>query len=234
MSDVLQTNKLNIKSWAEEDRPREKMLSKGRLSLTDAELIAILIASGSKNETAVDLSKRILADNQNSLNELSKLSVDQLMTYPGIGEAKALAIVSALELGRRRRGEYQNEKAKITSSRDAYEIIKSQFLDLPHEEFWVIYLNRQNKYIAKQLISKGGVAGTLADARLIYKPAIEKLASYIILAHNHPSGNLSPSEADIALTKKMKEAGKLLDVQVIDHIIVTDNGFYSFADEQKL
>ncbi|NCP44886.1 MAG: JAB domain-containing protein [Flavobacteriales bacterium] len=223
--------KLNIKAWAEEDRPREKLLSKGKGALSDAELIAILISSGSRNETAVELSKRILSSIGNDLNKLGKLSISDLKQFKGIGEAKAISIVAALELGRRRKDTDGEEKKAINSSKDAYNTVIDVLSDLPHEEFWVLYLNRKNCVIKRNNISKGGLAGTVADAKIIFKEAINQLASSIILCHNHPSGNLQPSQADIQLTKKMKETGLIMDVPVIDHIIVGDGKYFSFADE---
>lgn len=226
--------RLSIKTWAEEDRPREKLLLKGKRSLSDAELMAILIGSGSANETAVDLSKRILTGANNNLNQLGKCTVADLMKYKGIGEAKAISIVAALELGARRQVSEAEVRKQITSSRDAYEILSPIIADLPHEEFWVLYLNRGNKVLLKESISQGGVAGTVADVKIIFKKALELLASGVILAHNHPSGSLLPSKPDMDLTRKMKQAGDLLEVQVIDHLIITDGGYYSFADEGTL
>lgn len=221
--------KLGIKAWAEADRPREKLLLHGRRQLTDAELIAILIGSGSKTETAVDLSKRILGFYQNDLAKIAKLSVKELSKFKGIGEAKAISIVAALELGRRRK-EVENPQ-KIFSSKDAYLILKSEFEDLPHEEFWVLLLNRASLVIGKHFISKGGQAGTVVDPKIIFKIALEHNAAYIILAHNHPSGNLKPSTEDISITKKLKESGLLLEIPIFDHLIITDHTYLSFADE---
>jgi DNA repair protein RadC len=225
------SEKLNIKSWAEEDRPREKLLSKGRTTLSDAELIAILIGSGNRNETAVELSKRILKFIDNDLNKLGKLSVKELMQFNGIGEAKAISIVAALELGRRRKNTDSQLKKNIKSSKDVFEEVIGVMSDLPHEEFWVLFLDRRNAVIKKSNVSKGGVSGTVADAKIIFKEAIQLLASAVILCHNHPSGNLKPSDADMQLTKKMKEIGNMMDVPVLDHLIVTDKSYYSFADE---
>lgn len=222
---------MTIKNWAEEDRPREKLLSKGRHVLTDAELIAILIGSGTKKETAVELSKRILAHFGNNLNELAKLSVLDLTQFNGIGEAKALSIVAALELGRRRKETEAAKREKISTSKDIYEVFRPQFMDLPHEEFHILLLNRSNTIIAKEFISRGGIAGTVVDPKLIFKPALQQLASAIVLCHNHPSGNLRPSDQDISLTKKLKEAGMLLEIPVLDHLIISDTGYFSFADE---
>lgn len=222
---------LNIKSWALEDRPREKLLDKGRHILTEAELIAILIGSGSKNETAVELSKRILVNVDNNLNELSKLSVQELMKFKGIGEAKAISIVAALELGRRRKEKEVVKREKVAASKDVYEIMKPVLIDLPHEEFWLIMLNRANFIIKKELISRGGVAGTVVDTKIIFKTAVDNYASSIIICHNHPSGNLKPSEADIKITKAIREAGKIMEIPLLDHLIVTENNYYSFGDE---
>lgn len=219
-----------ILSWAEEDRPREKLMLKGKAALTDAELIAILIGSGTRELSAVDLSKIILQSVGNNLNELAKLSVNDLMKFKGIGDAKAISIVSALELGRRRKESEVIKRHKITCSADAYDAIRPHLLDLSHEQFWVLLLNRANEVIRPIQISVGGVAGTVADPKLIFKAAIEHLASAIILVHNHPSGNLTPSQADKELTKKVTESGKLLDTPVLDHLIFGDNGYYSFAD----
>ena len=223
-----------IKSWAEDDRPREKLLLKGRSALSDAELVAILIGSGSRSETAVDLSKRILASVEGNLNELGRLSVNDLITFKGIGEAKAISIITALELGKRRRLADGISRKKITASSEAFEILQPLMGDLPHEEFWVIYLNNSNKVLKTTCISKGGIAGTLADVRLIFKAAVENNASALVLAHNHPSGGLRPSMSDKNITKKIAEAGKVMDVKVIDHLIVTENEYFSFADEGLL
>jgi DNA repair protein RadC len=225
------TQSLKILSWAEEDRPREKLLMKGKSALSDAELIGILIGSGTISMSAVDLAKVILNDVNNNLNDLAKLSVKDLQKFKGIGEAKAISIMSALELGRRRRESESPKKLKITSSKDVYDIMAPNLLDLPHEEFWVLLLNRANAVIKKVQISAGGVAGTVADPKIIFKTALENLSSSMILVHNHPSGNLSPSQADKEITKKMKEAGKLLEIPVLDHIIFADKNYYSFADE---
>lgn len=223
--------KITIKSWAEEDRPREKLLSQGRRSLSDAELIAILIGSGSRSETAVELSRRILASLDNDLEKLGKLSVSELSKFKGIGEAKAISIISALELGRRRRESTTVRTDQISSSRDVYELLRRQFSDLNHEEFWIVLLNRSNKVLSRHLISKGGQAGTIADPKIIFQTALENHSASIILSHNHPSGNLKPSQADLQLTRKLKDSGDLLDISVLDHLIFTDSGYLSFADE---
>jgi DNA repair protein RadC len=224
-------NHMTIKSWAEEDRPREKLLLKGKHTLTDAELIAILIGTGNAGETAVDLSRKVLAGVTNDLSLLSKMNVAELKKFKGIGEAKAVTIIAALELGRRRKDVKEQKTPKITSSREAVDMMQPLLGDLVHEEFWVIFLNRANGIIGKQQISVGGMSGTIADPRLIFKAALEQKAVSIILSHNHPSGNNQPSAADIQLTKNISEAGKVLEITVLDHIIITQHGFYSFADE---
>ncbi|MCA6423708.1 MAG: DNA repair protein RadC [Flavobacterium sp.] len=221
----------SIKNWAEDDKPREKLMLKGKAALSDAELVAILIGSGSRNESAVDLSKRILASVSNNLNALGKLSLKQLMEFKGIGEAKAISIAAALELGRRRRAEETLELQKITSSKAVFDIMQPIIGELPHEEFWVLYLNNSNKVIYKSQLSKGGITGTVVDVRLIFKTALEQNATSIILTHNHPSGKLLASDADKEITKKLKLAGEQLDIKVLDHIIITENGYYSFQDE---
>lgn len=225
---------MNILSWAEEDRPREKLLLKGKAALSDAELIAILIGSGNTEQSAVELSKDILHSIAHNLNALAKLTVSDLQKFKGIGEAKAISIVSALELGRRRKATSPEIKPQIRSSADVYELIKAQLMDQPIEQFWVLLLSRSNKVIKKQLISTGGVSGTVADPKVIFKAALDVLASGLILIHNHPSGNLKPSQADIQLTKKMKDSGKLLEIPILDHLIFTDQGYFSFADESML
>lgn len=224
-------SKQPITSWAEDDRPREKLLEKGKSSLSEAELLAILIGSGSRGESAVDLCKRILGDNGNNLVELGRLSIQDLMKYKGIGEAKAISIIAALELGRRRRELEALEKNKISSSNDVFELFHGDLSDLNTEEFWILLLNRANKVMKKVKISSGGISGTVADTRVIFKNAIEHLSSSIILVHNHPSGNNKPSQTDITLTKKLVEAGKIMDISVLDHIIVAENNYFSFADD---
>ena len=220
-----------ITHWSEDDKPREKLMLKGKGVLSDAELVAILIGSGSRNESAVGLSKRILASVDTNLNLLGKLTLAQLMNFKGIGEAKAISIIAALELGRRRKLEDVVELTKIASSKTVFTIMQPIIGELPHEEFWVLYLNNSNKIISKSQLSKGGITGTVVDIRLIYKTAFEQNATAIILTHNHPSGKLQPSEADIAITRKLKIAGQQLDIPVLDHIIITENSYYSFMDE---
>ena len=220
-----------INQWAEDDRPREKFLLKGKSSLSDSELLAILIGSGSRNESAVQLCQRILISVNNNLNQLGKLSIKQLTEFKGIGEAKAISIAAALELGRRRRSEDAVELKKITSSKVAFEIMQPIIGELPHEEFWILFLNNSNKVIHKAQISKGGITGTVVDSRIIFKTALEYNATSLILTHNHPSGKLFPSDADKEVTKKLKLAGQQLDVLVLDHIIITETGYFSFNDQ---
>ena len=227
--------KLSIKDWAEEDRPREKLLTLGERVLSDAELIAILIGSGSRNQSAVELSRDILKQlANNDLNELGKKSINELMKFKGIGEAKAITIVAALELGRRRRAAEATIRTQITGSSDAFEIMQPILGDLPHEEFWIILLNRANKVISKEAISKGGVTATVVEIKPVLKRLVETYASGVILCHNHPSGSLKPSSADIQLTKRLVDAAKIIESSVLDHLIITDNGYYSFADEGML
>ncbi|MFT5640648.1 MAG: DNA repair protein RadC [Cyclobacteriaceae bacterium] len=236
LSQIMEEQKTSypICQWAEEDRPREKMQLKGRSVLSDAELIAILLGSGNRHMSAVDLAKMILRDNSNDLNELSKKSIEDLIKYDGMGPAKSISIISALELGRRRKSTEPVTKPRITCSDDIYNLFQSELLDLPHEEFWITLLKRNNDVISKERISIGGFSGTFADPKVIFKKALEKNASYIILLHNHPSGNKKPSQSDINLTNKLKQAGKTLDLPILDHLIFTDHGFFSFADEAIL
>lgn len=222
---------LNIREWSPEDRPREKLLLKGTSGLSEAELVAILIGSGTAKTSAVELAKKVLLLSNNNLNELARLSVKDLMKIKGIGEAKAITIVAALELGRRRKAQDLDEKPKISSSKDAFDLIQGHLMDLPHEEFWVLLLNRMHQVVKKKRISEGGVSGTVADPKIIYKLALEDLASGVIVAHNHPSGNLKPSQSDIDLTRKLKEAGRFLEVQLLDHLIIANRNYFSFADE---
>ena len=229
-----ENNSFSIKNWNEADRPREKLLLKGRTALSDAELIAILIGSGSRNESAVSLSQRILASVSNNLSELGRLSIPELMEFKGIGEAKAICIAAAMELGRRRRTGEALERKKITSSNSVFEYVQPIIGELPHEEFWILYLNNSNKIIKSAQLSKGGITGTVVDVRLAFKDALQLGAVGIILAHNHPSGTLKPSQADIQLTKKLKTAGDSLDIKVLDHLIITEKAYFSFADENML
>lgn len=224
------TNRMRLKQWAEQDRPREKLLLNGRRLLSDAELIAILIGSGSKEETAVELSKRILGDVGNNLGDLARLTLSDLCNYKGIGEAKAIAIIAALELGRRRKERALSVKPQVLSSEDAYKLLQDVYADLAHEEFWILLLNTNNRVIGKELISKGGSSLVAVDAKSVFQSVLQAKATGLILSHNHPSGALKPSMADKQLTKKIVEGGELLDVRVLDHLILSDEGYYSFLD----
>jgi DNA repair protein RadC len=227
----MQEKNLTIKNWSPDDRPREKMLANGTINMSNSELLAILIATGSKNKSAIDLAKEVLLLGKNNLVELSKLSIKELMKIKGIGEAKAITIAAALELGRRRQAAASLTKAVIKESKDIAEYLKALFSDYRHEVFAVLFLNRANKVNHFEIISEGGITGTIADPRIILKKALESDAVNIILSHNHPSGSLKPSKADELLTKKIKDAARLLDIEVVDHIIVSEEGYYSFADE---
>lgn len=230
------SKRLAINFWAEEDRPREKMLAQGRRTLSDAELIAILIGSGSRDESAVELSRRILSDSDNDLNKLATLSIRDLSSgrFKGIGEAKAISIVAALELGRRRKDVTSPELPQIACSKDIYKIMLPLYEDLNHEEFWVILLNTANKVIGKSMLSKGGRAGTVVDVKILFEEVLSYKATSVILTHNHPSGNIRPSDQDLNLTKRIVAAGRLLDIKVLDHLIFANTGYYSFADEGEL
>lgn len=226
------SEKLAITAWAEEDRPREKLLHKGKHALSDAELLAILLGSGSREETAVGLAQRILNSVENNLHELGKCSLAEFQRFKGVGEAKAITIAAAAELGRRRQMTAVKDKPQIRSSSDGYQAIAPILIDLPHEEFWILLMNRSNYVIGRELVSSGGVSGTVVDAKMVFRKALEKSGTTsIILCHNHPSGNLKPSNADIVLTKKLKKAGEFLDMIVFDHLIVSERGYFSFADE---
>jgi len=228
------SNSLTIKSWAKDDRPREKLILKGKESLSDAELVAILLGSGNIDESAVGLAKRILASINNNLNKLGKLSITNLTKFKGIGDAKAITIITALELGRRRRFEEAIETPKITSSKRVFNIMQPIIGELQHEEFWILYLNNSSKILEKKQLSKGGLTSTLVDVRLVLKKAIELNATAIILCHNHPSGKLNPSNSDKLLTNKLKTAAETIDIKVLDHVIITENDYFSFADENVL
>ncbi len=227
----IETKHITIKALAEDDRPREKLITIGRQNLSDAELLAIILGTGNRNETAVQLAQRILNSYNNDLNALAKLSVNELKKFKGVGQAKAINIAAAFEMGRRRTDIDINVKPKIVTSGDAFKLLNSKLNDLPHEEFWILLLNRSNSVIKMQCISKGGVSGTVVDVRLILKPALEHLASGIILCHNHPSGQLKPSEQDLSLTKNIKESARLMDISLMDHLIIGDQKYLSFADE---
>jgi len=225
---------LPIKEWALEDRPREKLIAKGLQSLSDTELIAILLATGSRNRSALDLAKEVLRSAKNNLNALGKKSLTDLQQINGIGQAKAISIIAALELGRRRKLSEILQQQRITSSQEVFDIFGSMLSDLPHEEFWVLFLDRANKIIDKYKFSQGGISGTVTDVRLILKKGIELLASSMILCHNHPSGNLSPSQADNQITRKISKGGAMLDIQVLDHLIIGNNRYFSYADQGLL
>jgi DNA repair protein RadC len=221
----------SIKNWAIDDRPREKLLAKGAATLSNSELIAILLNNGSRNKSAVELAREILKLGGDNLNELGKLSLNDFKQVKGIGQAKSIIIAAALELGRRRQASVSLEKTVVRSSRDIAQYLQTTLKDYNYEVFAVVFLNRANKVNHFEIISKGGITGTVADPRIILKKALEEDATSIVLCHNHPSGNLQPSRADEELTKKIKEAANFLDIKVIDHIIVSEEGFYSFADE---
>jgi DNA repair protein RadC len=223
-------NNLSIKCWAEDDRPREKLVLKGKSVLSDAELLAIVLGSGSRNQSAVELAQDLLHHAENDLSVFSKFSLHDLKKFKGIGEAKAVGVIAALELGRRRKETEVKFKLKVTSSKMIYEHMKAYMLDLQHEEFFVILLNRANEIIRSKQISVGGLSGTVADGKVIFKSALDFGAHGIILVHNHPSGQLKPSDADRNLTKKMVEFGNYIDLPVLDHLIFADNGYFSFAD----
>lgn len=225
---------LTIKSLSEDDRPREKLATLGRQNLSDAELIGIILGSGNKNETAVQLAQRMLSENQNNINKLAKLSLAELKKFKGVGEAKAVNIAAAFELGRRRTEVEIVQRVKITSSHVAYQILQKRLSDLPHEEFWVLILNRANQVIKEEYLSKGGISGTVVDVRLVCKSAIENNASSLVIAHNHPSGQLLPSEQDKKITKKLNEALQTFEISLLDHLIIGDQNYYSFADEGLL
>jgi DNA repair protein RadC len=227
----MQEQKYSIKTWAKDDRPREKLLANGISSLSNSELVAILLNHGTKEKSALELAQDVLRLSRDNLNELGKLSVKELMKIKGIGEAKAIAIVAALELGRRRQATASREKAVVSSSADVADYLQALLKDYKHEVFAVLFLNRANKVNHFEIVSEGGITGTVADPRIILRKALEEDAVNIILCHNHPSGSLKPSRADEELTYKIKEAAKYFDIKVLDHLIVSDDGYYSFADE---
>ncbi|MDX9749536.1 MAG: DNA repair protein RadC [Flavobacteriales bacterium] len=223
-------DKLSIREWARDDRPREKLMQHGAQALSDAELIAILIRSGSTSESALDLAKRVLAAAGNDLHRLGRQGVADLTRFKGMGEAKAIGIVAALELGRRRRAAEPAERELVATSAVAHELLRAHLADLPHEEFWLLVLDRGNRLLDRCRVSRGGIHGTVADPKVIFKEALDRRASCLVLGHNHPSGQLRPSEEDIRLTRRLVEGGRLLEIAVQDHIIVTSGGYYSFAD----
>jgi len=225
---------ITIKLLAEDDRPREKLARMGRHTLSDAELLAIVLASGNKNETAVQLARRMLSENGNNINQLAKLGLNELKKYKGVGLVKAINIAAAFELGRRRKEGDGSERVKITSSNSAYQILQTRLSDLPHEEFWLLLLNRANQVIKEQHLSTGGIAGTVVDIRIICRAAIENGASSLVIAHNHPSGQIIPSEQDLAITRKLKEALQILEISLLDHLIIGDQKYCSFSDDGLL
>jgi DNA repair protein RadC len=230
----MQAEKYSIKHWAKDDRPREKLLSKSAAALSDSELLAILIHHGSRDKSALDLAREVLLLGKNNLNEVAKLSVSQFMSIKGIGQAKAVALAAALELGRRRQAGSLLDKPALKDSREVAIYMQSVLMDQPNELFAVLFLNQANRVIHYEIISEGGITGTVADPRIILKKALEKNAVSLILCHNHPSGSLKPSRADEELTYKIKEAAKYFDIKVLDHLIVSEEGYFSFADEGKL
>lgn len=228
------TQSTSLKSWAEDDRPREKLMLKGKAALSDAELLAIIMGSGNRNETAVDLAKRMLADVGNNWHQLARLGLSDLCKYKGIGEAKAIGIITALEIGSRKSLQLALEKPKITSSQKCFEVLQPYMADLNIEEFWAIFLNQKNDVISIEKQSVGGISGTAVDHRLLFKSALEKHATSIIIAHNHPSGNLKPSKSDKEITRLIKESGRILNIHLLDHLIISTTDYYSFADHEVL
>lgn len=229
-----QNENLNIKSWAEEDRPREKLVIKGIAALSDAELIAIIIGSGTPTMSAVELSKLILLEANNDLHRLAKMTLVDLQKFKGIGAAKAISVVAAMELGRRRKETVVEHQPIVKCASQLYDVIKPHLMDLPHEEMWLLSLNRANKVTKFDKIGVGGLSGVYVDMKIIFKKALENMAASIAIVHNHPSGNLKPSDADIKITKKVIASCQLLDIDFIDHLIFTDNGYYSFIDSADL
>jgi DNA repair protein RadC len=225
---------MNIKSLAEEERPREKLAIKGKQSLSDTELLAIILGSGSKSESSITLAQRILSSVNHNWNELAKLSIRDLCKFNGVGKVKAIEIITSLEIGRRKSLQQALKKASISSSKDAFNILQPIIGDLMIEEFWVIYLSRSNKIVSKEKISQGGITGTMVDNRLIFKKALELNAVSLIISHNHPSGNIQPSNSDIQITQEIKKAGELLNITLMDHLIITQTAYFSFADENLL
>jgi DNA repair protein RadC len=232
---MTELTRLSVKDWSPEDRPREKLIQKGVSSLSDSELLAIVIGSGNKDESAVELSQRILRSVNNNINQLGKSSVNYLISnFKGIGEAKAISIVAALELGKRRQAEPVLRKNKISCSKDIYNYFRPMLCDLPHEEFWALFLNSYNRIIGRIKISQGGVSETIVDGKIVYKEAVIHLASKIVFCHNHPSGNPAPSQRDDAVTLSLKRGVELLDINFVDHVIVADDKYYSYADERRI
>ncbi|MGO4710297.1 DNA repair protein RadC [Chryseobacterium sp. 2TAF14] len=225
---------MSIKFLAEDDRPREKFLLKGKNSVSDSELLAIIMGSGNRDETAVELARKILASVDNNWHQLSLLTIKDLMKFKGVGEVKAISIATALEIGRRRAAQEIPEKPQISSSKDAYNLLKLHLADLRTEEFWALFLNQNNKVIHISQLTQGGINQSIVDIRILFKTALEHFATAIIISHNHPSGNLKPSEEDINITKQIKEAGNVMNIQLLDHLIITQNAYISFSDEGLL
>lgn len=228
------SDKLAINHWKEEDRPREKMMLHGVATLSDAELLAILIGSGNTEDSAVELMRKVLNDYHNNLNELGKTTVDELCRYKGIGQAKAITILAASELGKRRKEEEVKERKTIFSSCDVYQYFYPMMCDLPTEECWILLLNQASKVIDRVKISSGGLASTSVDVRCILREALLKRAVAMALCHNHPSGSIRPSAEDDRLTEHLDKAAKLMNIRLIDHVILTDGKFYSYADEGRM
>lgn len=226
--------KISIKNWLSEDRPREKLMEKGKESLSDSELLAILLGSGNRDESAIGLAQRMLHAVNGKIHLLAKFPIEKLTQFKGVGEAKAITIITALEFGKRRHMEMHSESEKISSSKDVFQIMNPLLGELEHEEFWVLFLNNSNKVLSKYQLSKGGLTATLADTRLLLKRALEQLAVAVIICHNHPSGKLEPSRADIELTRKIKNACETVDIKLLDHLIITEKTYFSFADENQL
>jgi len=231
---MIESKKLSITQWAEDDRPREKLVLKGRSALSDAELIAILIGSGTRSESAVDVAKRILAMVQHDLNKLANLTIKDLCKIKGIGEAKAISIVAALEVGRRRNFSEEADSPRLNAARLVYDYMKSDLLDLNVEQFWAILLKQNLHPIKKIKLADGGITGVMVDIRILFKEALEAMAPHLILVHNHPSGNKNPSDEDLRLTNRVVEGGKLLNIGIVEHLIFTNSGYYSFREEGKL
>lgn len=234
MQSTYDVSRMPIRLWADDDRPREKLIKKGKSSLSDAELLAILLGSGSRDESVVELAKRILLSAGNNLNKLGKLGLNDLCQFKGMGPVKAITLMAALEMGRRRKESDTPERKTILNSRDAFEYIEPVMTDLPHEEFWIIFTNRTNGIVGKKQVSAGGIVGTVADVRLVFKYALDAFATGIIVCHNHPSGSLKPSDTDIRLTRQMADAGRVMEISLLDHLIVADRKYFSFKDEGML
>lgn len=225
---------MSLKFLAEDDRPREKFLFKGKNALSDAELLAIIMGSGSRDESAVELARKILQSVENNWHHLSRLQIADLMKFKGVGEAKAISIAAALEIGRRRAAQEIPDRTQIKSSNDIFVLLSPFLSDLQTEEFWAIFLNQNNRVLGKSQLSSGGINQSVVDVRILFKAAIDQFATALVIAHNHPSGNLKPSTEDVKITKQIAEAGKILNIQLLDHVIIAQNSYFSFADESML